>query len=73
MIWARYVSPQQPGLVEAGEIMEGSLEEVIPALTEEVSQAKRKRVWLVLRAESRASKSRSGEVGWLQAAVFEHV
>lgn len=44
MIWARYVNPQQPGLVEAGEIMEGSLEEVIPALTEEVSQAKRKRV-----------------------------
>lgn len=56
MIWAHYVSPQQPDLVEAGEIKEGFLEEVMPALTEEVSQAKRKCVWLVLRAESSSLK-----------------
>lgn len=50
------MSPQQPDLVEAGEIKEGFLEEVMPALTEEVSQVKRKRVWLVLRAESSSLK-----------------
>lgn len=56
MIWAHYVSPQPPDLVKAGEIKEGSLEEVMPALTEVVSQAKKKCVWLVLQAESSSLK-----------------